>query len=43
MPVFADLSEVRGQSQVTDAYLVSLAAANDATLATLDEALAAQK
>lgn len=37
----ADLGRVRGHRQVTDAYLVSLAAGRaDATLATLDEGLA---
>ncbi len=36
----ADLGRVRGHRQVTDAYLVSLAAdRTDATLATLDEGL----
>jgi predicted nucleic acid-binding protein len=35
-----DLSLVRGHRQVTDAYLVSLARAQDARLATMDEALA---
>jgi uncharacterized protein len=36
----ADLGHVRGHRQVTDAYLVSLAAARpDAVVATLDEAL----
>lgn len=35
-----DFGHVRGHRQVTDAYLVSLAAANGALLATLDEALA---
>lgn len=39
--VDADLSGVRGHRQVTDAYLVGLARANDALLATLDEPLAA--
>jgi toxin-antitoxin system PIN domain toxin len=39
----ADLHHVRGHRQVTDAYLVSLAAAQPgAKLATLDEALARQ-
>jgi uncharacterized protein len=38
-----DLHHVRGHRQVTDAYLVSLAAARpEAKLATLDEALARQ-
>lgn len=36
----ADLDQVRGHRQVTDAYLVSLARSKDASLATLDEALA---
>jgi len=36
-----DLDAVVGHRQVTDAYLVSLARAIDAKLATLDEALAA--
>lgn len=36
----ADLDHVRGHRQVTDAYLVRLAADHDARLATLDEALA---
>jgi toxin-antitoxin system PIN domain toxin len=35
-----DLDHVVGHRQVTDAYLVSLARAHDAVLATLDEALA---
>lgn len=35
-----DLSAVRGHRQVTDTYLVSLAASRDAKLATLDAALA---
>ena len=39
----ADLHHVRGHRQVTDAYLISLAAARtEAKLATLDEALARQ-
>jgi predicted nucleic acid-binding protein len=37
----ADLSRVIGHKQVTDAYLVSLARANGARLATLDKPLAA--
>jgi uncharacterized protein len=38
--VASDLSEVRGHRQITDAYLVSLAAdRDDAALATLDEGL----
>jgi predicted nucleic acid-binding protein len=37
----ADLDAVTGHRQVTDAYLVALAAANKAVLATLDQALAA--
>lgn len=38
--VASDLGHVRGHRQVTDAYLVSMAAARaDAALATLDEAL----
>ena len=38
--VTADLARVRGHRQVTDAYLVSLAAERgDATVATLDEGL----
>jgi predicted nucleic acid-binding protein len=37
----ADLPQVQGHREVTDAYLVSLAAARpDARLATLDEGLA---
>lgn len=36
----ADLTRVRGHSQVTDAYLVGLAAANGGVLATLDQGLA---
>jgi toxin-antitoxin system PIN domain toxin len=35
----ADLQHVRGHRQVTDAYLVSLAARRGGTLATLDEGL----
>jgi toxin-antitoxin system PIN domain toxin len=35
-----DLDHVVGHRQVTDAYLVSLARANDAALATLDQGLA---
>ena len=35
-----DLSHVDGHRQVTDAYLVGLARAHDARLATMDEALA---
>lgn len=35
-----DLSRVRGHNQVTDAYLVGLAAAKHGVLATLDESLA---
>lgn len=35
-----DLSRVRGHGQVTDAYLVGLAAANAGVLATLDQGLA---
>ena len=38
--VDVDLGHVLGHRQVTDAYLVSLARAHDAVLATLDEALA---
>lgn len=37
-----DLSHIRGHRQVTDAYLVGLATANDARLTTLDEALAGE-
>ena len=37
----ADLDHVVGHRQVTDAYLASLAATNNASLATFDEALAA--
>ena len=37
--VHADLQHVRGHRQVTDAYLVSLAAGLGARLATLDEGL----
>lgn len=37
-----DLSRVRGHRQVTDAYLVGLAADRDALLATLDRSLAAE-
>lgn len=36
----AELDQVRGYRQVTDAYLVSLARSRSGTLATLDEALA---
>jgi toxin-antitoxin system PIN domain toxin len=36
-----DLSRIRGHRQVTDTYLVGLAAENGGTLATLDAALAA--
>lgn len=36
----ADLRHVVGHRQVTDAYLAALAAANNATLATFDQALA---
>jgi predicted nucleic acid-binding protein len=36
----ADLAQVRGHRQVTDAYLVALAAHHGGVLATLDEALA---
>lgn len=35
-----DMSRVRGHAQVTDAYLVGLAAANTGILATLDEGIA---
>ena len=38
----ADLDEVTGHRQVTDAYLARLAASNDGILATLDRALAAR-
>lgn len=38
----AALEHVTGHRQVTDAYLVSLAASHQARLATLDEALAAE-
>ncbi len=38
--VDADLAHVRGHRQVTDAYLVSLAASRSARLATFDEGLA---
>lgn len=38
-----DLRHVRGHRQVTDAYLVSLALAHGARLATLDQGLAAEK
>jgi uncharacterized protein len=38
--VDAGLGHVRGHRQVTDAYLASLAAANECALATLDESLA---
>src|SRR5699024_12666712 len=37
----ADLDHVVGHRQTTDAYLASLAARNNASLATFDEALAA--
>lgn len=39
----ADLEHVRGHRQVTDAYLVGLAASNGARLATLDVALARER
>ena len=39
--VDTDLGHVRGHRQVTDAYLVGVAAAHGARLATLDEGLAA--
>jgi uncharacterized protein len=38
----ADLDEVMGHRQVTDAYLASLAGSKDGILATLDQALAAR-
>lgn len=38
-----DLQDVRGHRQVTDTYLVSLAAAHSGTLATLDESLAGRR
>jgi predicted nucleic acid-binding protein len=41
--VDADLSDVRGHSQVTDAYLAALAGANGGILATLDEGLSRQR
>lgn len=41
--VDADLRHVRGHRQVTDAYLVSLAASRRAVLATLDEGLCRER